>query len=610
MVTSESETWEELVTLAEPMSKHQFEKTIDIWNSNPHSVNQRVHSFVEVLNRKLEPLEDEKLLSIISSICTDVSEYTSEQFCTLFKQLGLTISSDQDSNTEVLVKKLLPKNSKRFSISFELVIIDRSDGWAVFAGLPVQNGLSLLPKFPYKLWHKTGVTLGVPSSLKITDPSLVWLKKCLLPQLQKWALAQNIEDGSESVETGLPTKSHALISTEKYAEVYQNLKSKYGREMVKIWPECTDPAKFVYEDVAIASYILLLWEEKKPVSYVDLGCGNGLLVHILNSEGHNGIGVDLRRRKIWDLYPESTKLEVRSITPSDDSLFPETDWLIGNHSDELTPWIPVIAARSSQHCNFFVLPCCPYDFDGLKYRRKNAHMSQYADFLLYVKQISEKCGFKTDMDRMRIPSTKRICLVGRNRTYPANEWNSVNSIINQMIDSGCRNKLNGSKKNAQGEEAGGKNDLCPDNGWVVDFKPREAIERVKNCTRVDETLLSDIVSLTVNHLLVKRRVIAHPQDPSKTWNAGSVAAFNEIVPLISPEKLKHLKSECGGLQTLFRNHHQVFLVQKGHVQLRTPTPKSLNTTKIPVRSKPCWFFNNHPDGCLLDGSECAYKHEA
>ena len=34
-----------------------------------------------------------------------------------------------------------------------------------------------------------------------------------------------------------------------------------------------------------------------------------------------------------------------ALCPSDENLFPEHDWLIGNHSDELTPWIPVIAAR-------------------------------------------------------------------------------------------------------------------------------------------------------------------------------------------------------------------------------------------------------------------------
>ena len=34
-----------------------------------------------------------------------------------------------------------------------------------------------------------------------------------------------------------------------------------------------------------------------------------------------------------------------TITPSTESVYPDSDWLIGNHSDELTPWIPVMAAR-------------------------------------------------------------------------------------------------------------------------------------------------------------------------------------------------------------------------------------------------------------------------
>lgn len=45
-------------------------------------------------------------------------------------------------------------------------------------------------------------------------------------------------------------------------------------------------------------------------SFVDLGCGNGLLVYILSSEGHPGIGIDLRKRGIWDMYPETTVLQV------------------------------------------------------------------------------------------------------------------------------------------------------------------------------------------------------------------------------------------------------------------------------------------------------------
>lgn len=58
---------------------------------------------------------------------------------------------------------------------------------------------------------------------------------------------------------------------------------------------------------------MALWEErcegKKP-SFVDLGCGNGLLVHILSEEGYTGYGIDVRKRKIWDCYPASTKLMV------------------------------------------------------------------------------------------------------------------------------------------------------------------------------------------------------------------------------------------------------------------------------------------------------------
>lgn len=37
-------------------------------------------------------------------------------------------------------------------------------------------------------------------------------------------------------------------------------------------------------------------------------------------------------------------LKVSSLDPSCQT-YPDVDWLIGNHSDELTPWIPVIAAR-------------------------------------------------------------------------------------------------------------------------------------------------------------------------------------------------------------------------------------------------------------------------
>ncbi|KAK3919624.1 putative tRNA (uracil-O(2)-)-methyltransferase [Frankliniella fusca] len=607
MVTPKIKTWTVIETVPEDVTKDQFLKAVDIWCNNPRSVNHRVHSSLTLLTAKLKDGSSlDTFVSNAVSCKTDISNFSTDEFHRLLMDLGCgALCSDKCLPIDLTLKKLLPKSSKHFGVSYEISIIDQEAGWGLFVGLPLSQGVSLLPKFPYRLrYDNAKINLELLFDQAISDPSVMWLRSHLLPQLRKWASSHRVHDTAfEKSDTVLPFKSHGLISTEKYAEVYQNLKAKYGQQMVKMWPECTDPTKFVYEDVAIASYILLLWGEEKPISYVELGCGNGLLVHILNSEGHKGVGIDLRSRKIWKMYPETTKLEVCSITPSDSSLFPEADWLIGNHSDELTPWLPVIAARSSQTCKYFLLPCCPYDFDGLKYRRKNSHLSQYADFLMYIKLISEKCGFKTDIDRMRIPSTKRICLVGRDRTYEPDAWMFINASINQMIEDGCRKK-------AENEENKSNKASNQDNEWVADYKPRDAIEKVRNCTQLEQTLVQEIVMLTVKHLLVKRRLQSHPKYPNKIWNAGGVAAIGDVIALIGTEKLKKLKSECGGLQTLLKNHHQVFLVEKGKVQLRTPILQSdvCNSSKIKIKSKPCWYFENHPDGCLLDEADCAFKH--
>ena len=44
---------------------------------------------------------------------------------------------------------------------------------------------------------------------------------------------------------------------------------------------------------------------------------------------YSGMGIDIRRRGIWDMYGDGTQLIEQSITPSDDSLFPQYDWIIG-----------------------------------------------------------------------------------------------------------------------------------------------------------------------------------------------------------------------------------------------------------------------------------------
>jgi len=145
-----------------------------------------------------------------------------------------------------------------------------------------------------------------------------------------------------------------MVPKELYLRTYARLKEKHAQRWVQSWPEKTDPRKFVFEDIAIASWLVSLWsleraksrkdqalfgsedqskeaeeqkgqevgeeqdessksvditEEVRKQTFVDLGCGNGLLTHILNEEGHRGTGIDLVSRKVWAVYGAGTQLE-------------------------------------------------------------------------------------------------------------------------------------------------------------------------------------------------------------------------------------------------------------------------------------------------------------
>lgn len=390
--------------------------------------------------------------------------------------------------------------------------------------------------------------------------------------------------------------SHHLIDSELYNKTYAELKEKYGRNLEENWNESTDPKKFIYEDIAIASYLIVLWKQdragsEKLQSFADLGCGNGLLVYILLQEGHSGYGIDLRKRKIWDQFPSGTDLRETAIIPSDDNLFPEVDWIIGNHSDELSPWIPVISARSSFSSKYFLLPCCAFEFSGAKFQKK-ANKSQYESFIDYLLIVSEVCGFAdTKMDRLKIPSTKRICLIGSARSYSENEFTERNLKIQKFIN----------ESNDQ-QGTSGK--------WSDTFKPREKIEVMRNCSQLDRGLSESIVTLIFDHLLSKESFCeVYPK-----WNCGGSITLYDAVQLVSPENLKKLKAEFGGLQTLLRNKHQIFQVCGGTVRIRIPKKLSemvfsqKSHKRCVIKSCPCYFFKFHPGSCPLANDDCSYKH--
>ncbi|XP_052859774.1 probable tRNA (uracil-O(2)-)-methyltransferase [Anopheles cruzii] len=516
----------------------------------------------------------------------------------------------------IIVNRLLPKNIHVFQPIDVVCVIDFASRAVYLKGQQNDGTSTLFPTFPFVVQAKEAKLSIRCRSCDITDErSTLWLRDVLLVRLLKWMMASTPRHGDSAPNTSV--RSLSLIDDmEQYNRVFHDLKQKYGSSMVAIWPECTDPQKFVFEDIAIAAYLIMLWRKesqsmklsaKSPSlqSFVDIGCGNGLLVYILSCEGHRGYGIDLRKRKLWDLYPSGTvDLRVQTLVPSSASLFPDIDWIIGNHSDELSPWIPVIAARSSYAGRFFLLPCCAYEFDGSKYQRQNSNLSQYGDFLRYANEIAQVCGFNVDTDRLRIPSTKRTCIVGRTRNYPIEEYDTIDANIQTFI-------------NERTTQAVPLQNLITDE-WTSNFKPRDSTEKVRNCTKIDRSIVDQIVAIVFEALLAKRRLVPELNN----WNSGGTLMVGDLAKTIPSEHLAALKAECGGLQTLLKNNHQIFQVHNGTVQLRIPskvsemagvsiprrTKRVKNAQPINLKQKTCWFFKNHPNGCPLDERDCKFNH--
>ena len=103
-----------------------------------------------------------------------------------------------------------------------------------------------------------------------------------------------------------------------------------------------------------------------------LSCGNGLLTHILTAEGYDGKGIDLRACTSWLHYPQTTQnnLHVHMFDPSlPDSFLKEGIFIIGNHTDKLTPWLPVLSTIHSAS-GYLSIPCCSWTFEA-KYERSS-----------------------------------------------------------------------------------------------------------------------------------------------------------------------------------------------------------------------------------------------
>ncbi|KAF2629719.1 DUF1613-domain-containing protein [Macroventuria anomochaeta] len=278
-------------------------------------------------------------------------------------------------------------------------------------------------------------------------------------------LLEVIHKHSRGRASGYKKRVHhdVIISQKPFQDTYAYLKGKYAKALIEGWVEQTPPGKHVFEDLGIAAFLIELWVgmygegegEERRVSaqkafpgFVDIGCGNGLLVYILNEEGWRGWGFDARRRKTWETFPEKCQGKLKEMllipevleaaTTADDGqdspspashngVFPTGTFIVSNHADELTPWTPLLASLSSSP--FIAIPCCSHDFGGTRFRapavkkyvpddgqpkgNKNAQPSAYASLCSWTSALTESMGYVVEKEHLRIPSTRNIAVVGR-----------------------------------------------------------------------------------------------------------------------------------------------------------------------------------------------------
>lgn len=213
-----------------------------------------------------------------------------------------------------------------------------------------------------------------------------------------------------------PSKDN-VIPQHLVQNTYLRLKLKYASGLHKEWVEDTDPSKHVFEDLAIAAFLVELWrsmygvvpcEERgrggsgkeadgqgdfdlKFPGFVDVACGNGVLVYLLLMEGYQGWGFDARQRKTWKIFPEWVQERLREEiyipksfvdvlgnneigsdigVKTHTGMFPKDTFIISNHADELTVWTPLMAALANPRSPlpFLAIPCCSHSLSGARFR--------------------------------------------------------------------------------------------------------------------------------------------------------------------------------------------------------------------------------------------------
>ncbi|TGZ82462.1 DUF1613-domain-containing protein [Ascodesmis nigricans] len=357
------------------------------------------------------------------------------------------------TSTRSRTRRLLPRNPANDAAAIQSILqLSASDGSFRELYLLLPHGD--INNLPFYLPKVAGVGFLFTPSNAITSPAQVFTQpnqtsshRITLLYAYK-TTAPNLSLRLSRTATRLLTRAKKLgenpdyqkrvhhdviIRRETYQDKYIVLRERHAQRLLEGWRENTDPKKHVYEDIGIATFLICLWEEmyqRPQLGFVDMGCGNGVLVDILLKEGWTGFGFDARARKSWDGFDSSTRAALKEgiLVPW---LLPgapaSTDWekglhdgqfeigafIIANHADELTGWAPLLAKA----CNgaFLAIPCCSHDLSGEKKRKmpgQSISNSTYAGLVAWTQRLAAEM-WEVETEILRIPSTRNAGIVGR-----------------------------------------------------------------------------------------------------------------------------------------------------------------------------------------------------
>jgi tRNASer (uridine44-2'-O)-methyltransferase len=254
--------------------------------------------------------------------------------------------------------------------------------------------------YPEKSSVEGPISLSIPDRVHRTVLSLL---STFTRMVRNTPVCPDVNTGEEKA---MPTSAMQHIKDNIVPEhlvqnTYSRLKTQYASDLIKRWVEKTDPSKHVFEDLSIAAFLLELWRKmygsnRNFPGFVDIACGNGILVYVLIMEGFRGWGFDARVRRTWSIFPAAVSGHLREAVciprpflhalksceyplqkdlQVHDGIFDPGTFIISNHADELTTWTPLLAALSwpESPLPWLAIPCCSHALSGAAHRYSSFH---------------------------------------------------------------------------------------------------------------------------------------------------------------------------------------------------------------------------------------------